>query len=132
VVTKTLGSLKRPTTSQILFPIRSFLITQHYDTTISCFDRATHSNGKCCGAGGVIKTYDISVYGWFFNCREGTNTKVELLGVWATLLLEKHLSLHKLQVLGDSKVVIDWINKRGDLRACTIEGWKQRIIALRS
>jgi hypothetical protein len=131
VVTKTLGSLKRPEVSKNLLPIRSCLIAQHHDMTVSCFDGATHTNGKCCGAGGVIKTSDISVYRWYFNCGEGTNTKAELLGVWATLLLANHLSIHKLQILGDSKVVIDWINKRGELRACAIEGWKQRIIGLK-
>jgi ribonuclease HI len=46
--------------------------------------------GKQCGAG------------------KGTNTKeVELMGVWATLTIAHHLSYPKLQILGDSKVVID-------------------------
>ena len=98
--------------SQKLIPIRSCLITQHYDTTVACFDGASQANGKHYGGGGVFKTLDLSVYRWFFNCGEGTNTMAELLGVWATLMLAKHLSFHKLQVLGDSKVVIDWLNKR--------------------
>jgi len=99
---------------------------------VSCFDGATHINGKCCGVGGVIKKSDLSVYKWYFNCDEGTNTNVELLRVWATLLLENHLSIHKIQILGDSKLIIEWLNKRGDMRACTIEGGKQGIMALRS
>jgi ribonuclease HI len=132
VVTKTLGSLKRLEVSKNPLPIQSCLIAQHHDMIVACFDGATHLNGKCCGAGGVIKTSDLSIYMWYFNCGEDTNTKVELLGVWATLLLANHLSSHKIQILGDSKVIIDWLNIRGDMRACTIEGWKQRIMALRS
>jgi hypothetical protein len=36
------------------------------------------------------------------------------------------LSLQKLQALGDSKVVIEWINNRGRLQASAIEGCKLR------
>jgi ribonuclease HI len=61
------------------------------------------------------------------NCGEGTNTKAGLISVWATLTLALHLSYPKLQILGDSKVVIDWLNKRGRLQACAIEGWKIKV-----
>jgi ribonuclease HI len=49
------------------------------------------------------------------------------MGVWATLRLALHLSFHRLQVLGDSKVVIDWLSDRARLQSSTIEGWKDRI-----
>jgi ribonuclease HI len=42
-------------------------------------------------------------------------------------MLASHLSFHRLQVLGDSKVVIDWLSNRGRLQASAIEGWKSRI-----
>jgi hypothetical protein len=29
--------------------------------------------------------------------------------------------------MGDSKVIIDWLNKKGNLQAINIEGWKMRI-----
>jgi hypothetical protein len=35
-----------------------------------------------------------------------------------------HWSIEKLQVLGDSKVIIDWINQKGQLHAVNFEGWK--------
>jgi ribonuclease HI len=126
VVIKTLRSLKRHPTTQKHIPLRACLITQLVDTTTACFDGATQTGGKQCGAGGVIKTPDLSVYRWFFNCGEGSNTRAELLGVWATLTLATHLSLQKLQVLGDSKVVIEWLTNRGRLQASAIEGWKLR------
>jgi len=71
---------------------------------------------------GVIKKFDSLVYIWHLNSGEGTNTKVELLGIWATLTLASHLSLPKLQAFGNSKVIIDWLNDRGHLKACAIEG----------
>jgi hypothetical protein len=52
------------------------------------------------------------------------------LGVWATLTLANLLSIKKLQILGDSKVVIDWLNHRGRLQAISIEGWKLRTMDL--
>jgi hypothetical protein len=48
------------------------------------------------------------------------------LGIWETLTLATHLALPKLQALGDSKVIIEWINNRGRLQASAIEGWKHR------
>jgi hypothetical protein len=44
-------------------------------SSIYFFDGATQSNSKHCGVGGVIKTPDSTVYKWYFNCGEGTNTK---------------------------------------------------------
>jgi ribonuclease HI len=58
---------------------------------------------------------------------EGTNTKAELLGIWATLTLASHLSLLKIQACGDSRVIIDWLNGKANLQGCSIEGWKSRI-----
>jgi len=53
------------------------------------------------------------------------------MGVWATLFIANHLSIHKLQILGDSKVIINWLNNKGNLRVSSLEGWKQRIKLLR-
>jgi len=77
--------------------------------------------------GGVIKFPYYSVTKWVYNCNRGTNTKVELLGAWATLFMASHLSINCLQILDDSKVVIDWLSNRGTLKGCAIEGWKDRI-----
>jgi ribonuclease HI len=88
-----------------------------------------HLDGTQCGVGGVLKIPYLSVFRWVYNCGGGTNTRAELknLGVWETLLLASHLSFHRIQVLGDSKVVIDWLSNRGRLQASAIEGWKSRI-----
>jgi hypothetical protein len=34
---------------------------------------------------------------WFFNCGGGTNSKVELLGIWPSLSLAIFLGIHTLQ-----------------------------------
>jgi len=91
------------------------LISQHVGFSIVFFYGEAQSDSKHCGAGGVIKTPNSTIYRWLYNCGEGTNTKVELLGIWATLTLATHLALSKLQALGDSKVIIEWLNNRGRL-----------------
>jgi ribonuclease HI len=58
------------------------------------------------------------------NCGAGTNTKAELMGLWASLTLASQWAIKKIQILGDSKVIIDWINQKGNLQAVNIEGWK--------
>jgi hypothetical protein len=79
---------------------------------------------------GIIKTTDKLVYRWFFNCGGGTNSKAELLGIWASLTLANYLDIHRLQAFGDSKVIIEWLNDRGKLDICAIEGWKKCIKVL--
>ena len=43
-----------------------------------------------------------------------------------TLTLATHLALPKIHTLGDSKVIIEWLNNRGRLHASAIEGFKHR------
>jgi ribonuclease HI len=89
-------------------PKSLFLHIQN-NTTIAYFDGATHQSGAYCGAGGVLKLPDFSCIRWTFNGGQGTNTKAELLGAWAAIRLALHLSISRLQLVGDSKVVIAWL-----------------------
>ena len=57
----------------------------------------------------------------------GTNTRVEFLGVWASLTLAYWLGIDQLQVLGDYKIVIDWLNFRGNLQVSSLVGWMDKI-----
>jgi ribonuclease HI len=84
-------------------------------------------DGLKCGAGGIIKIPNLLVYKWLFNYGRGTNNRAKLLGVWASLRLALHLSFLRLQILRDSKVIIDWLNDRARLQSSSKEGWKDRI-----
>jgi ribonuclease HI len=94
------------------------------------FDGATQANGILSGAGGVLKISGNTSYRWTLNCGPSTNTRAELLGVWASLILETRLGIDHLQVFGDSKIVIDWLNCRGNLQVTSLVGWKDRILEL--
>jgi ribonuclease HI len=93
---------------------------------VAFFDGATLSTGFCCGAGGTFKMHPEWTTKWYLCCGRGSNTKAELLGLWATLLIASYWSLDHIQVFGDSKVIIDWINGKCDLHSSHVEGWKPK------
>jgi ribonuclease HI len=111
-------------------PIQVCEFTQEEGFTLACFDGAAQSNGLCCGAGGTFKSHPSRVTKWFINCGAGSNTKAELMGLWATLTLATFWSINQLQILGDSRVIIDWINHKCNLNTVNIKCWKQKTLDL--
>jgi len=49
------------------------------------------------------------------------------MGVWASLTLAHRLSITDFHVIGDSKIIIDWLNENISLRAISIDYWKDKI-----
>jgi hypothetical protein len=94
------------------------------DKAVAWFDGAAQQKEGICGAGGKIVINNSTSYSWTFNCGKGSNTKAELLGAWASLILASRLSLQDLLMLGDSRIVIDWLNKRGAIQVAALESWK--------
>jgi len=82
-------------TQKMLCP-RIFKLPYHALPTLGWFDGATQSNGLQSGAGGVIKLFDNTIYKWNIQCGPGTNTRVELLGVWETLILDTRVDIDTL------------------------------------
>jgi ribonuclease HI len=94
------------------------------------FDGTTQRNDTLSGAGGLIRLTENSIYKWTFSCGSGTNTRAELLGVWATLHLAMRLNIDHLHLIGDSKVIIDWLNHSGELHTINLLAWMDRIKSL--
>jgi ribonuclease HI len=130
VATKVIGELYRNTSTQTVQKLRQNPILRISGYSLAFFDGASIDGGSICGAGGIIKHSNNQVFRWYFNGGSGTNTKAELLGAWASLTITKLLDIQYIQVLGDSKVIIEWLNHQGKLRANNIEGWKQRLMDL--
>jgi ribonuclease HI len=131
VVIKTLGIIQISINILKTPHVQSYWIEDTLEYPVAYFDGVAQSDGRCSGAGGIIKWSTTTGYKWHPNCGEGTNTKEELMGLWATLFIANYLSITKLQILGDSKVIINWINKKGNLCINALEGWKQRINLLK-
>jgi ribonuclease HI len=98
--------------------------------SVAFFDGAAQASGLCCGAGGTFQSSPERITKWTLCCGRGTNTKAELIGLWTTLLLASFWSLDHLQVIGDSKVTIDWINGSCQLHSFHAEGWKHKTLQL--
>jgi ribonuclease HI len=88
------------------------------------------STGTNSGVGGVLVVNDHCKYKWLLNCGPGTNTRTELLGAWALLTVASRLSIQSLHVMGDSKIVIDWLRGKGRLQVISLDCWKDNLIAL--
>jgi ribonuclease HI len=100
------------------------------DGVVGWFDGATASSGSNNGAGGVIKISEQCSYKWLLNCGLGSNTRAKLLGSWATLTLASRLSLPSIHILGDSKIIIEWLRGKGRLQVISLDCWKDKIMAL--
>jgi ribonuclease HI len=132
IVYKTLGGMIMINPAKTTHTLRSSKSPHFSLGVVGWFDGATLSNDQQSGAGGLIKTSENIVYKWTYNCGTGTNTREKLLGVWATLTLARRLHIVDMQVLGDSKIIIDWLNDKGNLQVNALECWKDRIRELHS
>ena len=93
---------------------------------VAWFDGAAQQAGLFCGAGGIITINAQTVYRWTLNCGTGSNTKAELLAAWASCILASRLHITELLLLGDSKLIIDWLNGRADFHVAELASWKER------
>jgi ribonuclease HI len=96
------------------------------------FDGAACANGLNSGPGGVIRINENKIYKWYLNYGPGTNTRAELLGAWALLVLAIRFDILEFFVQGDLRIIIDWLTGKGQLHVLTLECWKDRIVELKS
>jgi ribonuclease HI len=125
VVHQTLSLLTKHSTDLNSQAIRLSPIFRLNGYTMAFFDGASSVGDQICGAGGSLKRTNGPDIRWIFNCGVGSNTKAELVGAWATFAMEKLLDIHHIQIFGDSKVVIEWLEQKCNLQAVNIEGWKR-------
>jgi ribonuclease HI len=52
------------------------------------------------------------------------------MGAWASLYMAHRLGIDDIHLLGDSKIVIGWLNKKTNLQVVALESWKERIVEL--
>jgi hypothetical protein len=94
---------------------------------IGVFDGALQNGGEKCGAGALLKCQVQDVYSIKLNCGTGTNTRGELLALWSLLFFSLHKQVSCLQLIGDSKVIVDWFSYKNNLQGITLQPWMTRI-----
>lgn len=52
--------------------------------------------------------------------------KAELVGAWASFNLARLLHFDDLLLLGDSKVIVDWLKGQVDYKVAALKNWKDK------
>jgi hypothetical protein len=79
-----------------------------YEIPWGYFDGASQGHPPSCGVGVVLYINQNHYIYIRYAPGGGKNNKVELIALWTLLETSKKKDIRKLQVLGDSKLVIDW------------------------
>jgi ribonuclease HI len=87
-----------------------FIVPPPIDYTIpwGFFDWASQGHPPSCGVGVVLFISHSHYIHIGYAPGGGTNNRAELIALWTLLETTKEKNLTKLQVFGDSKLVIDW------------------------
>ena len=89
------------------------------------FDGAT-ANCKS-GVGFVLALNNTHSINFSMGCGDSTNTRVELLALWALLYVTKDMGIPPLHIFGDSMMIISWENNRASLDSLCLEHWCEDI-----
>jgi ribonuclease HI len=84
------------------------------------FDGASQGHPPRCGVGVVSYISGENYFKVIYAPGSGSNMKAEFSTVWTLLFMLKFLKLRKVQVMGDSKVEIDWENERIQLEGVSL------------
>ena len=79
-----------------------------HDKVIGYFDGASQEGGTRCGVGAILISPILGRYNIMWNCGNGTNTRFEMLALWSLLYYARTLDIDTIQIVGDSKVIVDW------------------------
>jgi len=78
-----------------------------WDLAVGFFDGASQDKGTKCGVGALLKFPMLGTFRLKMNCDRGTNTRGELLALWCILYFSSYKKVTRLQLVGDSKIIID-------------------------
>ena len=82
------------------------------------------------GAGFVLHLSDSHFLSFSLGYGKSTNTRAELLALWAVLAMSKLLGIPLLAIYGDSLVIIKWANKLSSLDTPSLKHWCEDIRSL--
>ena len=81
------------------------------------FDVASQGEPTIGGAGEVIHLSETNQIYFKLGLGRVTNSKAELSALWATLKITKDKQIDRLNIYGDSKIVIEWAQGRNSIRS---------------
>ena len=90
------------------------------------FDIASQGEPAIGGAGEVIHFSKTNQIYFKLGLGRVTNSKAILSALWATLKITKDKQIDKLNIYGDSKIVIEWAQGRNSIRAPCLQRVQHR------
>jgi hypothetical protein len=91
------------------------------------FYGASQERGTKCGVSAIIKCTILGTFRLNMSCGYGTNTKRELLTMWCIFHFACYKKINRIQIAGDSKIIIDWLTNDNNLQVISLESWMSRI-----
>jgi hypothetical protein len=91
-----------------------------WELTIGFFDGASQERGAKCGEGTIIKCPFLGKFRLKMNYRNGINTKGELLALWCILYFACYIKLNRIQLVGDSKIIIDRYTNKCNIQVISL------------
>ena len=80
-----------------------------------------------CGCGFVLNLSKDHFLYFSFGGGPGTNTKVELLGLYGLVLIASLIGVSDISIYGDSNIIIDWKNGISKLQVLSLSHWSHKI-----
>ena len=87
------------------------------------FNGASQNHTKECGVGFSLYLSHEDYYLLKLGIGEGKNTRVKLLALWGLLYFNRLQGIDKIQMDGDSKVVVYWFDNRSKIQIQVLTPW---------
>jgi hypothetical protein len=120
-----MGETKRSTSSKVWRVDRPHLLD--WDMAVGFFYGVSQDMGSKCGARAILKCPIEGTFRIKMNCSKGTNTRGELLSLWCILFFSCFKKITRLQLMGDSKVIIDWFKNANNIQVASLQTWMAKI-----
>jgi hypothetical protein len=99
----------------------------HLDMEVGFFVDASQDMESKCGVRVVLKCPIEDTFRIKMNCGKGTNTTGQLLALWCILFFSFYKKITILQLVGDSKVTIDWFKNANTLQVASLQRWTYKV-----
>ena len=94
---------------------------------VGYFDGSAQEDGCKCGAGATMHIDKDQFFQAKQNYGRGTNNRGELLALWMLLWITQLYTITNLQVLWDSRAIIDWETNKHCLQSLVLEPYKNKV-----
>jgi len=94
---------------------------------VGFFYGASQNGGVRCGAGVILKCLVLGIFSIKMNYGYETNTRGKLMALWCILYFSHYKQVSCLQLVGDSKVIVDYFSFKNNLQVITLQPWMSRI-----